>query len=48
MSSYNLYFINMYIVDYCWNPHSNQDTQASIESYHAVLKHWMQIDNHQP
>jgi len=21
-------------------PHSNQDTQASIESYHGALKHW--------
>jgi hypothetical protein len=25
-------------------PHSNQDTQASIESYHGVLKHWLAFD----
>ena len=47
MSSYKLYFMNMYIVDHCRNPYSNQDTQTSIESYHTILKSWMQIDNHQ-
>jgi len=25
-------------------PHSNQDTQASIESYHGALKHWFALD----
>jgi len=25
-------------------PHSNQNTQASIESYHGVLKHWLALD----
>ena len=47
MSSYNLYFVDMYLMGHCRNPHSNQDTQASIESYHATLKRWMKIDNHQ-
>ena len=37
----------MYLVGHRRNPHSNQDTQASIESYHAALKQWMKIDNHQ-
>jgi hypothetical protein len=47
MCSYNLYFVDMYLVGHRRNPHSNQDTQASIESYHAALKRWMKIDNHQ-
>ncbi len=25
-------------------PHSNQDTQANIESYHGVLKRWLALD----
>jgi hypothetical protein len=25
-------------------PHSNQDTQASIESYHGALKRWLVLD----
>ncbi len=25
-------------------PHSNQDTQASIESYHGALKHWFSLE----
>jgi len=25
-------------------PHSNQDTQANIESYHGALKHWLALD----
>jgi hypothetical protein len=25
----------------CQIPHSNQDTQPSMESYHGVLKHWL-------
>jgi hypothetical protein len=25
-------------------PHSNQDTQASIESYHGALKRWLALD----
>ncbi|KAG0593276.1 hypothetical protein KC19_1G317700 [Ceratodon purpureus] len=37
----------MYLIGHRRNPHSNQDTQASIESYHAALKRWMKIDNHQ-
>ena len=37
----------MYLVGHRRNPHSNQDTQASIESYHAALKQWIKIDNHQ-
>ena len=36
----------MYFVGHRQNPHSNQDTQTSIESYHATLKRWRNIDNH--
>ena len=44
----NLYCtIEMYLIGHRRNPHSNQDTQASIESYHGALKRWMKIDNHQ-
>jgi len=25
-------------------PHSNQDTQANIESYHGALKRWLALD----
>ncbi len=25
-------------------PHSNQDTQMSIDSYHDALKHWFVLD----
>ncbi len=25
-------------------PHSNQDTQANIESYHGALKRWLTLD----
>ena len=37
----------MYLVGHRRNSRSNQDTQASIESYHVALKRWMKIDNHQ-
>ena len=47
MCSYNSYFIDMYFVGHRRNPHLNQDTQASIQSYYATLKRWMKIDNHQ-
>ena len=47
MTHFYLYCIEMYLVGHRRNPHSNQDTQASIESYHAALKRWMKIDNHQ-
>ena len=36
----------MYLVSHRQNLHSNQNTQASIESYHAALKRWMKIDDH--
>ena len=41
------FFTEMYLIGHRRNLHSNQDTQASIESYHAALKRWMKIDNHQ-
>ena len=25
-------------------PHSNQDTQGSIEAYHGALKRWFKLD----
>ena len=45
-TSYYLYFKEMYLVGQLKNPHSNQNTQASIESYHAALKQWIKIENH--
>ena len=47
MTSYDLYCIEMYLVGCRQNPHSNQDNQTNIESYHATLKQWIKIDNHQ-
>jgi hypothetical protein len=33
----------LWIVGLCWVPHSNKDTQASIESYHEALKRWFSL-----
>ena len=44
MSSYNSYFIDIYVVGHHRNPHSNQDTQANIESYHTSLKRYIKIE----
>jgi uncharacterized membrane protein len=34
----------LWIVGLCRVPHSNQDTQTSIKSYHEVLKHWFSLE----
>jgi hypothetical protein len=30
--------IDLWMVGFCRVPHSNEDTQANIESYHGALK----------
>ena len=47
MTFYDLYCIEMYLMGCRQNLHSNQDNQTNIESYHATLKQWIKIDNHQ-
>ncbi len=37
-------FVELWMVGVRRVPHSNQDTQASIESYHGALKHWLTLD----
>ncbi len=37
-------FVELWMVGVRRVPHSNQDTQANIESYHGVLKHWLALD----
>jgi hypothetical protein len=37
-------FVELWMVGVQRMPHSNQDTQASIESYHGALKHWFALD----
>jgi hypothetical protein len=37
-------FVELWMVGVRKMPHSNQDTQASIESYHSALKHWLALD----
>jgi len=37
-------FAKLWMVGIQKVPHSNQDTQASIESYHGVLKRWFVLD----
>jgi len=37
-------FTKLWMVDVQQMPHSNQDTQANIESYHGVLKCWFALD----
>jgi hypothetical protein len=37
-------FVELWMVGVRRVPHSNQDTQASIESYHSALKHWLALD----
>ena len=47
MTHFYLYCIEMYLVGHRRNSHSNQDTQTNIKYYHAALKRWMKVDNHQ-
>jgi hypothetical protein len=35
--------LELWIIDLWCMPHSNQDTQVSIESYHGALKHWFSL-----
>jgi hypothetical protein len=37
-------FVELWMVGVRKVPHSNQNTQASIESYHGVLKCWFALD----
>jgi hypothetical protein len=45
-----IYGSTLYVVVDLWMarlqrmPHSNQDTQASIESYHGALKRWFSLE----
>jgi hypothetical protein len=46
---YDKYFIvhsvlELWIIDLQCMPHSNQDTQANIESYHDALKRWFSLE----
>lgn len=31
--------VDLWMVGFCWVPHSNHDTQSNTEFYHGVLKH---------
>jgi len=37
-------FAELWMVGVRRVPHSNQNTQASIESYHGALKRWLAFD----
>jgi hypothetical protein len=37
-------FAELWMVGVRRVPHSNQDTQVSIESYHSALKRWLVLD----
>ncbi len=37
-------FAELWMVGVRRVPHSNQNTQVSIESYHGALKHWLALD----
>jgi hypothetical protein len=37
-------FAELWMVGVQRMPHSNQDTQAKIESYHGALKRWLALD----
>jgi hypothetical protein len=36
--------IDLWMVGFRRVPHSNHDTQTSIESYHGALKHWFSLE----
>ncbi len=36
--------VNLWMVGFCRVPHSNQDTQTSIKSYHGILKWWLSFE----
>jgi hypothetical protein len=37
-------FVELWMVGVRRVPHSNQDTQTNIESYHGALKRWLALD----
>jgi len=37
-------FVELWMVGVQRVPHSNQNIQTSIESYHGVVKHWFALD----
>jgi hypothetical protein len=37
-------FVELWMVGVQRMPHSNQDTQTNIESYHGALKRWLSLD----
>jgi hypothetical protein len=37
-------FVELWMVGVQRVPHSNQDTQVNIESYHGALKRWFALD----
>jgi hypothetical protein len=37
-------FVELWMVGVRRVPHSNQDTQTNIESYHGALKRWFVLD----
>jgi hypothetical protein len=37
-------FVELWMVGVQKMPHSNQDAQVSIESYHGALKRWLALD----
>jgi hypothetical protein len=37
-------FAELWMVGVQRVPHSNQNTQVNIESYHGALKHWFALD----
>ncbi len=39
-----LMFAELWMVDVRRMSHSNQDSQANIESYHGALKRWLALD----
>ncbi len=36
--------VDLWMVEFRQVPHSNQNTQTSIESYHGPLKHWFSLE----
>ncbi len=36
--------VNLWMIELWQLPHSNQDTQVSIKSYHRALRHWFSLE----
>jgi len=39
-----MYVVDLWMVGLRQMPHSNQDTQTSIESYHGALNRWFSLE----